>query len=54
MVTAAVVYLLGSACSASGADASVFYEVLETTLAFQISISSIVLTTGSGVIDGAT
>ena len=51
VVTAAVVYLLGLACGAGNADVAVFQGVLESILALRISLSSIVSTTGSGVVD---
>ena len=53
MLTAAVVYLLGTACGAGDADALVFHCVLGAILALRISLSSIVSTTGSGVLDRA-
>ena len=53
MVTAAVVQLLGPACGAGDADATVFHGVLGPILVLRISLSSIISTTGSGVVDGA-
>ena len=53
VVTAALVQLHGLACSACDADVTVFHTVLEVMLALRISLSSIVSTTGSGVVDGA-
>ena len=53
VINAAVVQLLGLACGVDSIDATVFYSVLGAILALQISLSSIVSTTGSGVVDGA-
>ena len=52
-VTAVVVQLLGLICGTGDADASVLHGVLGAILALQISLSSIVSTTGSGVVDSA-
>ena len=57
VVTIAGVWLLNPDCGthgASGIDAGVFHSVLGVILPFQISLSSIVLTTGISVVDGAT
>ena len=48
-----MVQLLGPACAVGGMDAMVFHGVLRAILALQISSSSIFLTTGGGVVDGA-
>ena len=53
MVTTAVMFLLNPACGAGDMDGSVFHGVLGAILALWISLSSIVLATGSGVVDGA-
>ena len=51
MVTAAVVKLLGPACGAGDADVAVIQGGLGVILALWISLSSIVSTAGSGVVD---
>ena len=52
-MTAAVVWVLGPACGAGDMDTTVFQGVLGAILALWISLSFIVSTTGSGVVDGA-
>ena len=54
VATVVVVLLFGPTCGASGAEATAFYDMLVAILALQISLSSIVSTIGSGVVDGAT
>ena len=54
VITAALVQLLGLACGAGDADGVVFQGVLGAILALRMSLSSILPTTESGVVDGAT
>ena len=54
MVIAAVVYLPGLACGAGDANVAVFQVVFGAILVSGFSLSSIVLTTASGLVDAAT
>ena len=53
VVTAAVVLLLGPACGAGDSDAKLLCVMLGAILALRISLSSIISTTGIGVVDCA-
>ena len=53
VVTAAVVQLLGPACTVRDTDAAVFHGALGGILVLGLSVSSIISITGSGVVHGA-